>query len=101
MQRSGLAAALAPALAELREQIKEIYLHVDIDVLNSAQYPANEFPAAGGLSLEELTQAIQLIASQFSIRAAALTAYNPEFDPKGKTLQAGLQVLQTIGVLFQ
>jgi arginase len=101
MQQAGVAVALAPALETLRKQVTEIYLHVDIDVLNSERYPANEFPAAGGLALEELTEALQLIGKKFAIRAAALTAYNPDFDPEGKTLRAGLQVLRTGGGLFQ
>jgi arginase len=100
IQQAGVGTALHPAATKLREHVDEIYLHVDIDVLNATHYPANEFPAAGGLSLEELTEAIRFIGSQFSIRAVALTAYNPDYDPEEKTLRAGLQLLQTFGALF-
>jgi arginase len=97
MQQDGVAAAVAPALEKLREQVQEIYLHVDIDVLNSEHYPANEFPAAGGLTLEELAQALHFIGEKFMVCAAALTAYNPDVDPKGKTLEAGLEILRNLG----
>ncbi|MDZ7290952.1 MAG: arginase family protein [candidate division KSB1 bacterium] len=100
MQQAGGAAAVAPALEKLREHVHDIYLHVDIDVLNSEQYPANEFPAPGGLALEELIRMVRLTGENFSVCAAALTAYNPQFDPEGKTLRAGLQVLRTIGELL-
>jgi arginase len=99
MRTAGVA-ALAPALANLRAHVNEIYLHVDIDVLNAEEFPSNEYSTPGGLALAELTMALQLIGEKFRIRAAALTAYNPDFDPEGKTLRAGMKILRTVGTIL-
>jgi arginase len=96
IRRSGLGAALEPALHTLASRVREIYLHIDIDVLDPSEAPANEYPAPGGLSLAELAQAVGMIAERFLIRAAALTAYNPDYDRENKTLRAGLRLMSVI-----
>ncbi|MDZ7344427.1 MAG: arginase family protein, partial [candidate division KSB1 bacterium] len=58
IQTTGVEAGLAPALTNLRAHVSEIYLHVDLDVLNAEQFPANEYSTPGGLALEELTKAL-------------------------------------------
>ncbi len=92
----GVVAALAPKLRSLREQVADLYLHFDIDVLDPALAPGVDYRAPGGLSLEEAEDAIRLLAAQFHIRAAALTAYNPDREEEGRTLAAGLRVLSSI-----
>jgi arginase len=96
IQKTGASDALKPFLDKLGEKTRSVHLHLDIDVLNSQDYPANEFPAPGGLSLEELEPAIDVIGQNFSIRSATLSAYNPAYDPKGKTLQAGMRLMRRI-----
>jgi arginase len=96
IRRSGLGAALEPALHALASRVREIYLHIDIDVLDPSEAPANEYSAPGGLSLAEVEQAVGLITERFLVRAAALTAYNPDYDPENKTLQAGLRLMSAI-----
>ncbi len=96
MKQAGLAAALQPAFATLRSQVRDVYLHVDLDVLDPAEGQANEYPAPNGLSLRELEGAIQMVGEEFVIKAAALTAYNPTCDEKGRALGAGLRVIHAI-----
>ena len=96
IRRDGIAAVLKPALARLQSKVQEIYLHLDIDVLDPTEAPANEYSAPGGLSVTELEQAVGMIAGRFAIRAAALTAYNPDYDPDNKTLRVGLRLLRAI-----
>lgn len=87
---------LEPALDSLRTRTKEIYLHLDLDALDPSEAPANEFPAPGGLTLQDMRHSITWIARRFRVRAAALTAYNPEVDRMGKALHAGLQLMTTV-----
>ncbi len=96
IQQAGAAGAINPALRNPGEKTPAIHLHLDIDVLNSQDYPANEFPAPGGLSLEELEAAIDAITKNLSIRSATISAYNPVYDPEGKTLRAGLRLIKKI-----
>jgi len=96
IQQAGASEAVKPALKNLAEKTPAVHLHLDIDVLNSQDYPANEFPAPGGLSPEELQSAIDVIGQSLSIRSATISAYNPAYDPTGKTLRAGLRLIHRI-----
>jgi arginase len=69
-----------------------VYVHVDLDVLDPAEGRANEYAAPGGLSLEMLTDAIALVGEWLEVRAAAVTAYDPSFDQAGEVARAAVAV---------
>jgi arginase len=96
IEQIGINEAIKHARERLATTISAVHLHLDIDVLNSQDYPANEFPAAGRMPLEDLMLAIELIAKNFTVQAATLSAYDPAYDPDGKTLRAGLRLMETM-----
>jgi arginase len=81
-------------LARFEKRVSDIYLHVDLDVLDTSEGNANSFAVAGGLSLRELLAAIQAIGDVVRIRAAALTAYDPACDENGKMSEAATTVIE-------
>ena len=83
---------LEPALDELRERTRDVYLHVDLDVLDPSEGRANEYAAPGGLSVAELEAALRLIGARFDVAAAAITAYDPACDPDGAIANAAVTV---------
>jgi arginase len=87
---------LDDALAELRTRVDAVYVHVDLDVLDPSVGRANRFAAEDGLTLDELERAIEAVGERFEIRAAALTAYEPECDPQGAIPQAALAVYERL-----
>ena len=89
----GATAALGENLERLRSRVEEIYLHFDIDVLDPTLAPGVDYRAPGGLSLEAAEEAIRLIAARFRVRAASLTAYNPDHEQDDRTLRSGLRLL--------
>lgn len=96
LKRSGIRAGLEPALTALKQRVQQVYLHIDIDVLDPAEAPANEYAVPGGLTVAELEQAIRLIAQHFTLRAAAFTAFNPTCDQEDKTVRAGLHLMSVL-----
>ena len=96
LKRAGIRAGLAPALNALKHRVRQVYLHIDMDVLDPAEAPANDYVVPGGLTLGELEQAIRLIAQHFTLRAAALTAFDPTCDKENKTVDAGLHLMSVI-----
>ena len=78
------AAGLEDALATLEQRVDAVYVHVDLDVLDPGYARANDWAAEGGLSPEELHDALERILRRFAVPAAALTAYDPTFDPDGR-----------------
>ncbi len=92
----GIEAGLVPRLNVLRSQVNEIYLHIDIDVLSREYAPGAQFEVPGGLSLEELEQAVQMVVTQFRLRAVTFAAFSPERDVEDRTLRSGLHLMEVI-----
>lgn len=87
---------LHSALTKLHSQVQEVYLHIDIDVIDPQEAPGVNYRTPNGLSLDEMENAIKMIAANFRIKAAALTAYNPDHEEDEKTLQTGFRLLNVI-----
>jgi arginase len=85
------------ALDALTERAGSAYLHVDLDVLDPSEGRANRFAADGGLTVAELTGAIELVFERLLVRAAAITAYDPALDSDGRMASATSEAIRTIG----
>jgi arginase len=83
---------IAAAVDDLSRRVRNVYVHVDLDVLDPAERRANAYAAPGGLSLEMLTDAIALVGEWLEVRAAAVTAYDPSFDQAGEVARAAVAV---------
>jgi arginase len=81
----GIGQALAPALDALRQRVRRVYLHIDLDVLDPSECPSNPYAVPDGLTISQLSEAIGMIAERFEVGAAAITAYDPACDPEGRT----------------
>ncbi len=96
VRRRGVAGALTDALVSLAARVDVIYLHIDLDVHDAKIAPANHFRPPGGLRPEDVRDAVELIAGHVDIAAAAVTAYDPDVDDQGVTLNTGLALIETI-----
>lgn len=72
------------ALARLGDRVEEVYLHVDLDVLDPSEGRANRYAAPGGLMAAEVERIVAALGGRVAIAAAALTAYDPRQDPEGR-----------------
>jgi arginase len=85
------------SLDELARRVQEVYLHLDMDALDPQVAPGVvDHPVPGGLSLGDVEEAIRAAATRFRIRAATLATYNPDVDQDGKTLRAGLRIIELL-----
>jgi arginase len=87
------------ALAEARDVLAgaaQLYLHIDIDVLDQAVAPGVDFPTSGGLSVAQLAEIVRGVAGLGKLAAVSLTAVNPEKDVEGRTARAALDVLAAV-----
>lgn len=87
---------LEPRLDALRKRVAEVYLHLDLDVLDRSEGMVNMYSTEGGPSAADVAAAIGAIGERFRIRAAALTAYDPGVDPEGRVPPAAVQLLVRI-----
>ncbi len=96
LKQKGLAEVLIPALDRLRESVDAIYLHLDMDSVDPEDAPGTDYRTPDGLSRVEVIEAIRLVGERFTIRAAALTAFNPDRDQDDRTLQTGLALVDAV-----
>ena len=94
IHRNG-AAPLASALEALPAQVRRVYIHLDLDVLDpGAGLQANRFPEANGLTVEQVTDALREITARLTPAALALTAYDPGYDSEDRVLEAGFALVR-------
>jgi arginase len=89
LQQSGIKQIPTVALAGLPKALKElsaptVYVHVDLDVIDTSEGRANGWACGGGLSLNQLRDALELIGRSVSIVAGAVTCYDPAVDMDGR-----------------
>ncbi|HUQ79559.1 MAG TPA: arginase family protein [Gemmatimonadaceae bacterium] len=100
LQADGANAALGVALTRLAAHgVARVYLHIDLDVHEPAEAQANHYAVPGGLSPSTVCDVVRCVADHFTIAAAALTAYDPTYDPDDRMLEAGLQLMGVLGQL--
>jgi len=85
---NGVQMSLQPVLDKLGSQIHDLYLHLDVDVLDPEETPANHFPAPGGLFAKQAVDVVTLIRDQFQIHGMTVASYDPAYDRDGNTLRA-------------
>lgn len=94
--------SLPGAVHALASRVKTIYLHLDLDVLDPDISPGVNFSAPGGISPNQLFDAIQCVAGTGKLGAAAITNFNPDRDLDGRTLEIAHQlvgILSSVAIL--
>lgn len=84
---------LPRALALVGEHVERMYVHIDLDVLDSGVAAANSYSVPGGLTVDDVESALSAIAADFSIAAVTLSAYDPAADIDGRALAAAMRLI--------
>jgi arginase len=93
---NGVQQALLPALQALQAQVQRVYLHLDMDVLDSTIGAANGFAVPGGLSVEQVLESIELVRAHVHIVACGVASYDPSYDAQDAILQAGFRLIPAV-----
>jgi len=89
--------ALDGAMAAVVPEPTALYLHVDLDVLDLEQEgPVNIYSAPGGITAEQLASRVEQVLRTGSVRAVALTAYDPECDAEGRVPPIANRLLRAV-----
>jgi arginase len=92
LRERGLVAAAAELAGRLTAA-GPFWLHLDVDVLDEATFPATDYLQPGGLAWEELAALLGALAASEALVGASLACYNPDKDPgleHGRVLVAAL-----------
>ncbi|MBO9127753.1 MULTISPECIES: arginase family protein [unclassified Rhizobium] len=82
IEKFGFESALTQALDRLATRCKKVYVHVDVDVLDPTVLLPSYHTAPGGLTAEQLANALTLISERLEILSVAWAALDPTLDPK-------------------
>jgi arginase len=93
--------ALPGTLRRIRAQVDSIYVHLDLDVLDSAVAAANSYALSGGLTLADIDDALAQIAAEFRIAGVTLSAYDPAVDTFGHAAEAAIRLICTAARVAQ
>jgi len=88
--------SLEKALTKLWERVKRVYIHMDLDVLDTGDALANHAATPGGLSLEFVLEAIGMIKARFDVCAGAIGSFDPAYDKEDRVLNAGIEIVKKI-----
>ncbi len=89
----GASAAANLALERVHAGKHEFVLHFDVDTINSDEFPWTDFPGSGGLSLNEVRDALRVFLSQPNLAALVVAGYNPDTDPDGQGARTLIDLL--------
>jgi len=85
-------------LARFLESASDVYIHIDLDVLDPiACGRVNEFAAPDGLSLEQALRLVAEVAARRTVCGITLSAYDPRADTAG-TIPAAASALAIAAV---
>jgi arginase len=88
--------AIGAALDDVRTRVSDVYLHLDLDVLDPAEGRANPFAVDGGLSADEVERVVAAVGERLRIRGASLTAYDPAVDPEERIPPTALRLVRSL-----
>ena len=101
IRKRGVREALAPHLDALATRAHEVYLHLDLDVLDPGEARVSEYAEPGGLAVAEVEEACLLVAGRFGLRAVAIASYDPDWDEGGKGAGAALRLMESLAGVLQ
>ncbi len=79
----GAEAVMNNALERLEAACDQVYIHVDLDVLDESAMKAQILPVPDGLSLSEFTRAIRTVIATGKLTGLAIMVFNPLKDREG------------------
>lgn len=84
------------ALTELAGRVNQVYIHMDLDVLDTGEVLVNHADTPGGMSLDLVLEFIGTIKKRFGIRAGAIGSFDPDYDRNDIVLNAGFEIIRAI-----
>jgi arginase len=84
IEKDGLEYSVTEALDHFdQHKIERVWIHLDADVIRSAEMPAVDSPEPDGLSMAELTTVLRMFMKSCLPVGIEITIFDPELDPSG------------------
>lgn len=73
---------------------KNVYLTVDLDVLDPSIFPGTGTPEAGGVSFDELRRALTLVCNKLNVVACDVNELSPVYDQSGVSTAVACKIIR-------
>lgn len=73
---------------------KNVYLTVDLDVLDPSVFPGTGTPEAGGVTFEELRKALTLVCEKLNIVGCDVNELSPQYDQSGVSTAVACKIIR-------
>jgi arginase len=97
-RRDGPRVTANAALDHVHRASDRVWLHIDLDVLDQAVFPATDYLMSGGLDWDELIELLRPVASDPGLAGWSVACYNPEKDPGGADGRAIVAAMERLFV---
>lgn len=73
---------------------KNIYLTVDLDVLDPSIFPGTGTPEAGGVTFDELRKALTIVCGELNIVGCDVNELSPQYDQSGVSTAVACKIIR-------
>lgn len=73
---------------------KNVYLTVDLDVLDPSVFPGTGTPEAGGVSFDELRKTLTLVCKKLNIVGCDVNELSPQYDQSGVSTAVACKIIR-------
>jgi arginase len=88
----GARAPIGPAITAMSRHVEQIYVHFDLDVLDPSVARWNRWVPDQGLTLEEMRDALDVLAGGAPIAAIGFASHEPQID-RDRSYEAARQLI--------
>ena len=83
IRQVGPSEAMRQVLEDLRSRVENVYLHIDLDILDKSEMAAHVLPVPNGLTSDEFVRSVSGLVSSGLLCGLAVMVFNAEKDPTG------------------
>jgi arginase family enzyme len=80
-------------MSRLAEKVDEIYVHIDLDVLDPSLVPSSSTPSPRGMTLANLEKLLDQTFATKKVTVVGLAGLNPRAGKRGETSTASTKSL--------
>jgi arginase len=73
-----------------------VYVHLDLDVLDSREAMGNVWATPGGWKIDDLVEAIRIVKQRRRIKAVGVGSYDPQADRDGQAARTIVRIIDLI-----
>ena len=89
----GPAEAMRQTVEDLRQRVENVYLHIDLDILDESQMSAHVLPVPEGLTREEFVTSVRGLVASGLLCGLSVMVFDTRKDPTGSQAKTVVEMI--------